>query len=185
MFRATQSDTLAAILEKLSRSRTGLLSTADAVPAQQWNTRPGREQWSAAELTAHLITIEKAVVKLADRITQGPPQRVTFLRRFHLPMALVESRILKRKTPLPYDPQLLCAKEEMLAGLRAARERTLAFIAEKEGRDLSVYCYRHPLLGTLNLYEWFRMVASHEVRHTKQMKEIAGRLPKVVASLQK
>jgi hypothetical protein len=89
------------------------------------------------------------------------------------------------KIALPQDPELICEKEEMLAGLRAARERTLAFIEETRGRDLSVYCYRHPFLGTLNLYEWFEMIASHEIRHTKQMREIAARLPKVVASLQK
>jgi hypothetical protein len=43
----------------------------------------------------------------------------------------------------------------------------------------------HAFLGTLNAYEWFQMIASHEVRHTKQMKEIAAALPKVVAILQK
>jgi hypothetical protein len=146
---------------------------------------PGRDQWSAAELMAHLITVEKSIVQRADRIIQGPPRRIAWYQRWHLPMALVESRIVKRKSPLPQDAELVCEKEEMLAGLRAARERTLAFIEETRGRDLSVYCYRHPFLGTLNLYEWFQMIASHEIRHTKQMKEIAARLPKVVASLQK
>jgi hypothetical protein len=37
----------------------------------------------------------------------------------------------------------------------------------------------------LNAYEWLQMIASHEVRHTKQMKEIAAALPKAVAILQK
>jgi hypothetical protein len=37
----------------------------------------------------------------------------------------------------------------------------------------------------LNAYEWMGMIAAHEIRHTKQMKEIAGKLPKVIAILQK
>jgi len=41
------------------------------------------------------------------------------------------------------------------------------------------------LLGTLNTYQWMRLIASHEVRHTKQIQEIAAALPKVVARLQK
>jgi len=32
----------------------------------------------------------------------------------------------------------------------------------------------HPFLGTLNLCEWFQMIASHQIRHTKQMREIAA-----------
>jgi hypothetical protein len=178
-------DGLPTIVENLSRAQRQLLTSADTVPAEQWCTSPGKNRWSAAELTAHLILVEKTIVQRADRITQGPPKRITFFQKWHLPMALVESRVVKRKSPLPTDPELICEKEEMLAGLREARGRTLAFIEETRGRDLSVYCYRHPFLGTLNLYEWFQMIASHEVRHTKQMKEIAEKLPKVVASLQK
>jgi DinB superfamily len=179
MARGAHPESLPTILENLSRSQTALLSAADTVPAVQWTTSPGKDQWSAAELIAHLITIEKAIVQRADRILQHPPLRVPLFQRWHLPMALLESRLIKRKSPLPLDTELLRDKEEMLAGLRGARERTLAFIEETQGRDLSVYAYRHPFIGTLNLYEWFQMIASHEIRHTKQMKEIAGRLPKV------
>jgi len=57
-------------------------------------------------------------------------------------------------------------------------ERTLAFIEETRDRDLSKYSMPHPFLGTLNAYEWLQFIASHEIRHTKQMREIAGTLPK-------
>jgi hypothetical protein len=77
---------------------------------------------------------------------------------------------------------LLNAKEEMLGELRAARERTLAFLEETSKRDLSAYCWPHPFLGMLNGYEWFEMIARHEIRHTKQMREIAAGLPKAVES---
>jgi hypothetical protein len=43
-----------------------------------------------------------------------------------------------------------------------------------------VYCWPHPFLGMLNVYEWFEMIAAHQLRHTKQMKEISTRLPKAV-----
>lgn len=76
-------------------------------------------------------------------------------------------------------------KEEMLAQLRGVRERTLAFMEETRGEDLSLYSRAHPFLGTLNVYEWFQMIASHQVRHTKQMREICAALPKSVTPLQK
>ena len=69
--------------------------------------------------------------------------------------------------------------------MRGVRERTLAFLAETAKRDLSEYRWKHVFLGMLNVYEWFEMIAAHEVRHTKQMKEIAARLPKDVVISQK
>ncbi len=100
-------------------------------------------------------------------------------------MVLVESRWIRRKSPVPIDPQMLRDKEIMLAELREARERSLAFLEETRGRDLGEYCWAHPALGTMNTYEWIRFIAAHEVRHTKQMREIAASLPKSVESLQK
>jgi hypothetical protein len=32
----------------------------------------------------------------------------------------------------------------------------------------------------LDVYEWLEMIAAHQIRHTRQMREIAARLPKVV-----
>jgi hypothetical protein len=83
------------------------------------------------------------------------------------------------------DHGLLGHKEEMLAELRAARERTLSFLEETQQRDLNVYRWKHAFLGMLNVYEWFEMIASHELRHTKQIKEIAARLPKAVENTHK
>ena len=118
-------------------------------------------------------------------MTQKPAKPTPLLKRLHLPLALVESRLVRRKTPIPLDPQLVREKEAMFAELRDVRERSLAFLDETQNRDLSAYCWPHAFIGTLNLYEWFQMIASHELRHTKQMQEIAANLPKVVASVQK
>ena len=83
------------------------------------------------------------------------------------------------------EPQNVGNKEEMLAELREARERTLAFIEETRGRDLSRYMAPHAFLGTLNAYDWLQFIAAHQVRHVKQMREIATSLPKTVTTLQK
>lgn len=173
------------IVDHLNRSRAKLLRAADVVPADQWSTRPSHDAWSAGELVAHLIMVERTIVGHADRIREKPPRPTPLLKRFHLPLALVESRLIRRKTPIPLDANMLCEKEKMLAELRIIRERSLAFLAETEGRDLREYRWPHPFLGMLNTYEWFGMIASHEIRHTKQMREIASNLPKVVAARQK
>jgi hypothetical protein len=170
------------ILEKLSCARRAFFQAANSVPAEQWSAKPKANEWSAAEIVAHLVMVERTIIASADRVTQKSPKPIPFLKRFHFPMWMVESRIIRRKSPIPLDSSLLNTKEEMLGELRTARERTLAFLQETSNRDLSAYCWPHPFLGMLNGYEWFKMIASHEIRHTKQMREIAAGLPKVVES---
>jgi hypothetical protein len=173
------------ILDHLARARAKLLRAADAVPAEQWKLRPGEGAWSAGELVAHLVMVERAVLTRADHCREKPPRPVPLFRRFHLPLALVESRLIRRKTPIPLDAAMLGQKEEMLAELRSMRDRSVAFLKETNGRDLRQYRWPHPFLGMLNAYQWFQMIASHEIRHTKQLREIASNLPKAVASMQK
>jgi uncharacterized damage-inducible protein DinB len=175
---------LDSIISSMARAHTGLLAAADAVAADEWKTRPSEGKWSAAELLAHLMMVERAVIGKADRVRQHPPKRVSLLKRIHIPMALVESRWIRRESPMPVRPEMLSDKESMLAQLRTVRERSLAFLEETRGRNLGDYCWTHPALGTLNTYEWMQFIASHEVRHTKQMREIVARLPKVIESLQ-
>lgn len=101
-------------------------------------------------------------------------------------MAFVESRVIPRRTPIPLDPTLVCAKDEMLTQLREVRRQTKAFLEQKtQGKDLGKYHMPHPFLGTFNLYQWYQVIASHQVRHSKQMREIAAALPKTVTTLQK
>ena len=171
---------LDSILACLSKAQSGLLSAADSVPAEEWKTRPSEGRWSAAELVAHLMMVERAVIGKADRVAQRPPKRVSLLKRIHIPMALVESRWIRRKAPVPVEPDMLREKEGMLAELRTVRERSLAFLEEARDRNMGEYCWAHQALGTLNIYEWLQFIASHEIRHTKQMREIAASLPKPI-----
>ena len=177
--------TLEPILEKFDRAQRGFLCACGGVSADYWNTCPREGAWSAAELVAHLMTVERSVISTAARIVRKPPRRIPLFKRLHLPLAIVEKRVIRRKTPIPIEKDLLGSKEKMLAELRSVRQRTLAFIVETKDRDLKDYRWRHPFLGSLSAYAWFSFVASHQIRHENQMWEIATALPKVIGSLQK
>lgn len=171
---------LSPILVKLADAQSAFLRAADSIPAEQWNEKPNANEWSAAELVAHLIMVERSIVTSADRMVQKAPKPVPFWKRAHLPMWFAEVRLIRLKSPFAVDAALVTTKEEMLAELRQARERTLAFLAETQNRDLSGYGWSHVFLGRLNMYEWFELIAAHQLRHTKQIHEIPERLPKVV-----
>ena len=167
---------LGPIREKLQRAQTGFCQAAHSIAAQDWKRHPTPEAWSAGEIVAHLTVVERGVISNADRMLEKIASRVPFSQRLHLPLWLVEARIIKRRSPVPQDPGLMAEKETMMAELRGTRERTLAFLAETEKRDLRQYCWRHPFLGMLNAYEWMEMIAAHQIRHTKQMREIGEEL---------
>ncbi|HKW35959.1 MAG TPA: DinB family protein [Candidatus Acidoferrum sp.] len=176
---------LQSITENLARAEKQFLAAADTVPADQWNCCPAENRWSAGELVCHLIQVESAIVKNASRVLRHPPKPRPFSHRFHLPMVLVESRLIPRKTPIPLDFTQIREKDEMLALLREVRQQTRVFMEECAGKPLRKYHMPHPFLGTFNLYEWFQVIASHQVRHSKQMREIAAALPKTVTAPQK
>ena len=78
------------ILEKLAKAQAGFLRAADAIPCAQWKTKPSANDWSAGEVVAHLIVVERTIVGGADRITQKIPEAVPFLKRWHVPLWVVE-----------------------------------------------------------------------------------------------
>jgi hypothetical protein len=159
------------------------LRAADAIDAREWHEQPRPGCWSAGELVAHLCDVERGVRGYADRIIRKEPLPVPLHKRLHVPLALVEARVAKRKVPAIVTPSTkLADKETMLAELRSVRERTLAFLEETRHRDLRAYGWRHPFLGRLNFYGWFRFIAAHEIRHSKQLWEIGQNLRKGVAS---
>lgn len=176
---------LAPIVQKLDRAEKNLLLAAEAIPAHLWQTTPREGAWSAAEVVAHVIMVERAVVGAMERILQKQAKHVPLLKRFRLPFIFAERRLMRLKTPIPIDTQLLREKEGMLSELRETRGRTLALMEETSNRDLSAYRWRHPFLGSLSAYEWLVLLASHQIRHEKQMREIAARLPKAISDLQK
>jgi DinB family protein len=176
---------LDSLVTNLAKTQKSFLRAADAVPSELWKASPSVGRWSAAEVVAHLMMVERAVIGKADRVVQNPPKHVPFMKRFHLPTALVESRLVRRKTLIPVDTAMLRDKEGMLAELREVRERSFSFLEETKSRDLSEYRWAHPALGTLNTYQWIQFISSHEIRHAKQMEEIAASLPKLIDNLQK
>jgi hypothetical protein len=111
------------------------------------------------------MTVERTVVGLAARILQKPPKPVPLVKRFHLPFILAEVRLVRMKSPIPVNAELLGEKGAMLAELAEVRGRTVALIEETRSRDLRAYRWRHAFLGSLDAYEWFSFLASHQIRH--------------------
>jgi hypothetical protein len=163
---------LAPIVRHLQTSRAKLLSEADEVSGRRWRESPAPECWSAAEVIAHVAIVEERTIFGMKRLLQSAPKPVPLRKRFHLPLAIATWRGRRVRSPIPLDAKRVRDKQESFAGLLATRQATLEFIESTRGTDVSAYYYEHPFLGNLNMYEWFRTIGFHELRHAKQIREL-------------
>jgi hypothetical protein len=165
---------LAPIVRHLQDSRAKLLSAAEEVTEQRWRESPAPDSWSAAEVIAHVASVEERTIFGMKRLLRRTPQPVPLRKRFHLPLAIATWRGRKVRTPIPLDVKRVRDKQESFAGLVVTRQATLEFIESTRGTDVSAYHYEHPFLGNLNMYEWFRTIGYHELRHAKQIRELVA-----------
>jgi DinB superfamily len=121
---------------------------------------------------AHVAIVEERTIFGMKRLLRAAPQPMSLCKRFHLPLAIATWRGRRVRTPIPLDAQRVRDKQESLSGLAATRESTLEFIESTRGTDVSAYRYQHPFLGSLNMYDWFRTIGYHELRHAKQIREL-------------
>jgi hypothetical protein len=94
------------IIANLARAQNELLRAADEIPAEQWKIRPVEGRWSAGELIVHLSAVERFILGRTDKLLQNSPKSVPFYKRFHLPMKIVEARVIRRKAPAVVEPQM-------------------------------------------------------------------------------
>ena len=160
------------LLDKLHRTRDKFENAARRIPERDWRTPPREGAWSAAEVVAHVIMVETLMTGAAAKITKKPPVSVPLWKRIHIPVALVAWRGVRVESPIPMDTLLLDDREVMLARLVEQRRRTVSVLQSGEASNFRKYRVQHPFLGSLHYYDWFRTLAAHDQRHTKQLQEL-------------
>ena len=119
-----------------------------------------------------MMMVEQAIIAGVKKVLQAEPEPVPLLKRLHVPVALAAWRGTKRRSPVELDQSLVTDRPDALNRLNAAREATVGFIESTGRKDLRVYRFPHPFLGSLNIYDWFRMIADHDLRHEQQIREV-------------
>ncbi|MGH9704772.1 MAG: DinB family protein [Candidatus Acidiferrales bacterium] len=88
----------APIIDQLDRSREILLRLASDIPEDKWSKVPSTGGWSPAKITAHLIMVENKLTSAAAQITQSPAIHLPRWKRLHLPIAIIQWRLIRVKT---------------------------------------------------------------------------------------
>lgn len=164
--------TSTSIRTHIERCRAEFLTAINSVPEDLWQQAPAGRGWSAADVVAHVSMVEQAITEGARKLIAVEPRRFSLREKLHPPLQVVAWRGMKRESPIPLDRSLLGTRESMLARLAQCRTATLALIDENHSRDLRPWRWKHPFFGALNFYQWFHVLGYHDLRHSKQIREI-------------
>jgi uncharacterized damage-inducible protein DinB len=169
----TQAERDRAIAE-LTASRQQFLDSVAGLSPAQWNFKPDEKTWSVAECAEHITVSEDVIFGVASKEAMAAPaapdKKSAVTDDFIL--AAVVNRTQKFQAPEILRPtHRFATTQEMIDHFKQSRERTIAYVRDTQD-DLRAHFYDHPVLKTLDAYQWILLLSAHTRRHTAQLNEV-------------
>lgn len=163
-----------ALWDELQAVRAEVLREVEGLSQRQADWRPAEPEWSVGEVIDHLTIAEVATGKLTTKLTREA-EAAGRLRPFPADLTL-------RPLP-PWPPGPMQAPEivrpqagkpigELLATMKATRERSRQSIERLGSVDPRPLVFRHFRLGELDLAQWWLLTADHDRIHLGQIRQI-------------
>jgi hypothetical protein len=165
-------------MSSLHATRKLFLDSVSGMSDAQWNYKPAPDRWSAAECSEHIAVAEDFIAKLIQQALKSPaapdkriPAGEARAKDERL-LAIMVDRSRKAEAPEPIRPtHRFATAQEAVDHFRQSRDNNIDFV-EKTQADLRGHFAPHPLLGSLDLYQWLLLISAHSERHTKQILEV-------------
>ena len=164
-----------ALWTELESVRAAILREAEGLSQAQADWRPGEKDWSVGEVVDHLILAEVATGKLTTKLTRaaagaagGFPADLTAFKPFPAPPpgAAEAPEVVWPARGKPFA--------DLLATMRATRERSRQSIEKLASLDPRPLTFKHFRFGELDLAQWWQLQAHHDGIHLIQIREIKG-----------
>jgi uncharacterized damage-inducible protein DinB len=168
----TQAERDRAIAE-LTASRQQFLDSVAGLSPAQWNFKPDEKTWSVAECAEHIALSEDLIFGSVTKIVQAPaaPDKKSAVTDDFILTAVVD-RSHKFQAPEQLQPKhTFATPQETIEHFKASRERTVAYVRDTQD-DLRGHFFDHPVLKTMDGYQWILLLSAHSQRHTAQLNEV-------------
>jgi len=168
----TQADRDRAIAE-LTASRQQFLDSVAGLSPAQWSFKPDEKTWSVAECAEHIALSEDLIFGSVTKIVQGPaaPDKKSAVTDDFILTAIVD-RSHKFQAPDALQPKhTFATPQDIVDHFKQSRERTIAYVRDTQD-DLRGHFFDHPVLKTLDGYQWILLLSAHSQRHTAQLNEV-------------
>jgi hypothetical protein len=177
--RAATADALTqkerdAAVKYLEETRENFLRSISGLSEEQWNYKPAPDRWSVAEVAEHIALSESLILNLVtERVMKAPAARPPVgAPDDEAIIKAIEDRTGRFQAPEMLRPTGKWATREALEkDFAEARARTIAYVRETQDH-LRAHSAPHPVLKTIDAYQWLLLLSAHSARHTSQIEEV-------------
>ncbi len=165
-----------AALKSLQETHDAFLKSISGLSEKQWKFKPAPDRWSVAEVSEHITVAEGMILGFVQgKIMDGPAtpeKRAEVKATDETILTKVPDRSRKVQAPEFLQPTGRFANEEAtVKAFEEARAKTMDYVKTTQD-DLRDHFGPHPVLGTLDAYQWILLISAHSARHTKQIEEV-------------
>jgi hypothetical protein len=163
-------------LKSLQATRDAFLKSIAGLSEKQWRFKPAPDRWSVAEVSEHIAVAESTIFGLVETkfmtSPAAPEKRAEVAGKDQLVLTKVPDRSHKVQAPEFLKPTNRWATEaDLVKAFEASRQETIDYIRTTND-DLRDHFGPHPVLGTLDCYQWILLISAHSERHTEQIEEV-------------
>ena len=163
-------------LKSLQATRDAFLKSIDGLSEKQWRFKPAPDRWSVAEVSEHIAVAESSIFGLVQTkfmaSPSAPEKRAEVAGKDEIILTKVPDRSHKAQAPEFLKPTNRWAnREELTKAFEESRKATMDYVRTTND-DLRDHFGPHPVLGTLDAYQWILLISAHSERHTKQIEEV-------------
>ena len=163
-------------LSELQATRKLFLESVTGLSEAQWNFKPAPEVWSVGEVAEHIAVSEDTIFGMVtEKIMKGPAEpdkKAEVQGKDQIILEKVVDRSVKVQAPEVLRPTHRFASQQALVDhFKESRDRTIAYVANTQD-ELRSHFGDHPLLKTMDGYQWLLLLSSHSHRHTLQIEEV-------------
>ena len=166
---------VAELWDELQAVRARVLQEAEGLSQAQADWKPGEKDWSVGEIIDHLTIAEIATGKLTTKLTREA-EAAGAVGAF--PSDLMAFAPLPPMPPGPMEaPPAVWPSHgkpigELLAAMKAARERSRQSVEKLATVDPRRLVFKHVRFGDLDLGQWWVLQASHDGIHLAQLRAV-------------
>jgi uncharacterized damage-inducible protein DinB len=163
-------------LKSFQTTRDNFLKSIAGLSQAQWTFKPAPDRWSVAEVAEHITVSESGLFGLVQKQIMSSPatpdKRDQVKGKDEIVLERVPDRSHKAQAPEFLRPTGRWATEaDLTKAFEDSRAATMEYIRTTND-DLRDHFFDHPILGTLDGYQWLLLISAHSARHTAQIEEV-------------
>jgi len=161
--------------DELQSVRGEVLREVEGLSQQQADWKPGEKDWSVGEVLHHLTIAEVATGKLTTKLFKDAAAAGTLSP---YPAALDALGRPPRVSSGPSEAPPVVWPEagkpiaELIAGMKATRERSRQSVERLATADPRPMKFNHFRFGDMDLGQWWTLQAEHDGIHLQQIRDV-------------